>query len=76
MELIVRSIVEDLRYSLPVTVSIDGYCNVSDCCLSVPCVIGRQGVYRRLETQLNEKEVRAFQNCAYVVQQQIQSCQI
>ncbi len=75
VELIVRSIVEDLRHTLPVSVSIDGYCNVGDCCLSVPCVIGRQGVYRRLETQLNEKEVRAFQNCAYVVQQQIQYCQ-
>ena len=54
--LIVRSIVEDLRYTLPVSVSIDGYCNVYSCCLSVPCVIGRQGIHRRLETQLNERE--------------------
>ena len=75
VELIVRSIVEDLRYTLPVTVLIDGYCDVYDCCLSVPCVIGRQGVHRRLKTQLNEQETQAFQNCARAVQQQIQYCQ-
>ncbi|MGB5712810.1 MAG: hypothetical protein WBM44_18100, partial [Waterburya sp.] len=75
VSLIVRSIVEDLRYTLPVTVSIDGYCDFYDCCLSVPCVIGRHGVHRRLETQLNEQETQAFQNCARVVQQQIQYCQ-
>lgn len=73
--MIVRSIVEDLRYTLPVSVLIEGYCNVFDCCLSVPCVIGRQGVHRRLKTQLSQQEVLAFQNCARVVQQQIQSCQ-
>ena len=72
-EMVVRSIVEDLRYTLPVTVLIDGYCDVYHCCLSVPCVIGRQGVHYRLETQLNSEEVLAFQNCARVVQQQIQS---
>ncbi|NEZ59013.1 malate dehydrogenase [Adonisia turfae] len=72
MEMIVRSIVEDSRYTLPVTVLIDGYCDVFNCCLSVPCVVGRQGVHYRLETRLNEAEVSAFQNCARVVQQQIQ----
>lgn len=75
VELIVRSIVEDLRYTLPVTVLIDGYGDVYNCCLSVPCVVGRQGVHRRLKTQLNEKELLAFQNCARIVQQQIQQCQ-
>ena len=75
VELIVRSIVEDLRYTLPVSVSIDGYCNVYDCCLSVPCVIGRQGIHRRLETQLNEPETLAFKNCARALQEQIQLCQ-
>ena len=68
VELIVRSIVEDLRYTLPVSVLIDGYCDVHHCCLSVPCVIGRQGIHRRLKTKLNETEVLAFQNCARIVQ--------
>ncbi|MEO0948361.1 MAG: lactate dehydrogenase [Cyanobacteria bacterium J06641_5] len=71
VELIVRSIVEDLRYTLPVSVLIDGYCDVYHCCLSVPCVIGRQGIHRRLNTKLNGREVLAFQNCARIVQQQI-----
>lgn len=75
VELIVRSIVEDSRYTLPVSVLIDGYCDVYNCCLSVPCVIGRQGIHRRLKTQLNQDETEAFQNCARTIQQQIQSCQ-
>jgi len=75
VELIVRSIVEDLRYTLPVSVLIDGYCDVYNCCLSVPCAIGRQGVHRRLKTQLNQAETLAFQNCARVIQSQIQFCQ-
>ena len=75
VEMIVGSIVEDLRHTLPVSVAIDGYCDVYNCCLSVPCVIGRQGIHRRLQTQLNESETLAFQNCARALQQQIQSCQ-
>ena len=71
VELIVRSIAEDLRYTLPVSVLIDGYCDVYNCCLSVPCVIGRQGIHRRLNTKLNETEILAFQNCARIVQQQL-----
>ena len=74
VELIVRSIVEDSRYTLPVTVLMEGYCDVFDCCLSVPCAVGREGVHRRIETHLNEKETLAFQNCARLVQQQIQQC--
>ena len=74
VELIIRSIVEDLRYTLPVSVLIDGYCDVYNCCLSVPCVVGRQGIHRRLKTQLNEGETWAFQNCARVIQEQIQFC--
>ncbi|MEL7010095.1 MAG: lactate dehydrogenase, partial [Cyanobacteria bacterium J06588_4] len=73
VELIARSIVEDSRYTLPVSVLIDGYCDVYNCCLSVPCVIGRQGIHRRLKTQLNQHETEAFQNCARTIQQQIQS---
>lgn len=73
VELIVRSIVEDLRYTMPVSVLIDGYCDVYDCCLSVPCAIGRRGIHRRLKTRLNQREVQAFQHCASIVQKQIQS---
>lgn len=72
VEMIVRSIVENLRHTLPVTVLIDGYCDVFDCCLSVPCAVGREGVHRRIETQLNEKETLAFQQCALFVKRQIQ----
>lgn len=74
VEMIVSSIVEDLRHTLPVSVLIDGYCDVAGCCLSVPCIVGREGVHRRIKTQLNDEEVLAFQKCAHQVKQQIQAC--
>jgi L-lactate dehydrogenase len=63
-QLIMQSIVEDLRYTMPVSVLIDGYCGVSDVCLSVPCVIGRQGVHLRLKPDLNAQERDLFRKCA------------
>jgi L-lactate dehydrogenase len=69
--MIVRSIVEDLRATMPVSVLIDGYGQVRDCCLSVPCVIGRQGVLRRLRPRLNQQELQAFQRCGRVVRRQL-----
>lgn len=71
VQLIVQSIVEDLRYTLPVSVLIDGYCGVRDVCLSVPSVIGRQGISMRLNTALNDSESLKFNQCAAVVKAQI-----
>lgn len=64
VQLIVQSINEDLRYTMPVSVLIDDYCGVSDVCLSVPCVIGRSGVHIRLRPKLSEHEQSLFRTCA------------
>jgi L-lactate dehydrogenase len=62
--MIVQSIGEDLRYTMPVSVLIDDYCGVSDVCLSVPCVIGRQGVHMRMRPKLSDHEQDLFRTCA------------
>ncbi|MFT3788483.1 MAG: NAD(P)-binding domain-containing protein [Tepidisphaeraceae bacterium] len=65
--MIVEAIVKDLRTTMPVSVKIDGYCGVTGVCLSVPCVIGRQGVHLRLQPALDEREQGLFRASAEVV---------
>jgi L-lactate dehydrogenase len=64
VQMIVQSIAADLRYTMPVSVLIDDFCGVSGVCLSVPCVIGRQGVHMRMRPKLNDHERSLFNTCA------------
>lgn len=68
---ILDSIVYDLRHTMPVSVYIDDYLNVRNVCLSLPAVIGRDGVTRVLHPALNEDEQNAFRHSADVVGQTI-----
>jgi len=71
---IVESVLTDARHTMPVSTLIDGYLDVSDVCLSVPCVIGMGGVVRQLRPGLNEQETQAFRRSAAVVRGAIESC--
>ena len=70
-QLIVDSIVYDLRHTMPLSVLIDGFCNVHDVCLSLPAVLGRAGVTRVLKPMLTDEEQAAFQRSADAVRQTI-----
>ncbi len=71
VQLIMQSIAGDLRFTMPVSVLIDGYCGVSDVCLSVPCVVGRQGVHMRLKPTLSGEEENLFRRSATCVREVI-----
>ncbi|KLU01364.1 L-lactate dehydrogenase [Rhodopirellula islandica] len=66
---ILDSIVYDLRHTLPVSVLVNGYLGVKDVCLSLPAVIGRQGITRVLRPTLSDDEQAAFRHSAEVVKQ-------
>jgi L-lactate dehydrogenase len=68
---IVESIVLDEKRTMPLSVLVDGFCGVSDVCLSLPVVVGRQGVTRVLQPKLNAEECRAFQHSAQAVRRAI-----
>lgn len=72
--MIIESIVRDSHRTLPVSTLIDGFCDVHDVCLSVPCIVGRQGIVRQLQPALNSDEVASFQKCAAAVSRVIQDC--
>lgn len=69
--LVVESIVHDRRRTIPVSVRIEDYFGVTGVCLTVPCVIGRQGVERVLRPRLDPEEQAMFRKCAQTVAAQI-----
>jgi L-lactate dehydrogenase len=67
--LLVEAVLQNTRIVAPVSTLIDGYQGVRDVCLSVPAVIGRGGVQRTLNVELDESEAAAFRESAAVVRQ-------
>lgn len=53
---IAESIVRDEHAVLPVSSMVMGHYGVSEVCLGLPCVVGRQGVHRVLDIPLSEHE--------------------
>lgn len=63
----IESIAFDLRRTLPASVLIEDYYGVDDICLSVPVVLGRDGVQRVLRPEMSEEEQGLFQLSANTV---------
>jgi L-lactate dehydrogenase len=69
--LIVEAIAWDTRRTMPLSVLVDGYLGVRDVCLSLPVVVGREGITRVLEPDLGDEEAAAFRRSAQTVRQAI-----
>jgi len=61
---IVRAIVEDQQNVLPVSVRPQGAYDISDVCLSTPCVLGMEGVEAQVNPTLSDRERTALQESA------------
>ena len=61
---VVHAVLLDKKALLPVSSGIQGAYDIRDICLSVPSVLGRQGVERHVEIKLWPKEVMGLQNSA------------
>ncbi len=70
--LVIEAIVWNSRRTMPLSVLVDGFLDVHDVCLSLPVVVGKDGISRVLEPDLGEDEVAAFHRCAAVVRQGIE----
>ncbi|MEM3953336.1 MAG: malate dehydrogenase, partial [Nitrososphaerota archaeon] len=56
----VESILRDQKRVIPTSVYLTGEYGVSDVCLVVPAVLGREGVEKVIELPLNDEEKQAF----------------
>lgn len=68
---VIETIRRDARHTMPLSVLVDGYQGVSGVCLSLPVVVGRGGIVRWMNPQLNEQESAAFQQSASVIREVI-----
>jgi len=68
---IVKSIVSDDGSILPVSTLVSGHYGVEDICLSVPAVIGREGVKQVLDIPLNDDEMRRLKISAETIRDYI-----
>lgn len=66
---IVESIVRDQNSVLTVSSHLDGSYGIVDVCLSLPCVVGRNGIERRLDIDLSPEEVDALRRSAAVLKE-------
>lgn len=62
--MILDAIVHNSNRTLPIATLIDGFCGVDDVYLSLPCVIGREGVLRQLRPPMDAIEIENFRVCA------------
>jgi len=70
--LTIEAIVWDTRRTMPLSVLVDGILDVHDVCLSLPVVMGKDGITKVIEPELGEDEVGAFRQCAEIVRQGIE----
>lgn len=70
---IAECIVKDERSILPVSVALAGQYGLSNLALSVPSIVGKNGVERVLEIPLNETETAALQASAAQMREVIKS---
>lgn len=71
--MIVEAIVLDSHRTLPVSCLMQGFEGQRDVCLSVPAIVGREGIVRQLQPQLNDEESHLFRASADAVRSVIQS---
>lgn len=64
---IIEAVLNDEGRILPVSTLLQDYRGISDVCLSVPSVVGRQGVGARLEISLSEEELDGLRRSADAV---------
>lgn len=67
---IVKAIIHDEKRILGVSAYLNGEYNIQGTCIGVPCVIGRNGIERIIELELNEIETSALQTSALKLKEQ------
>lgn len=65
--MLLEGIVRNTREVFPVSTLLTDYYGVSDVCLSVPAVVGREGILRTLKIDLSPEEVDQLRASAQVV---------
>lgn len=66
---ILESILGDENRELPVSSLLEDYHGISDICLSVPCIVNREGAEQPLPVPMSDGEIQALRAGADTVRQ-------
>jgi L-lactate dehydrogenase len=69
--LVVEAIAWDTRRTMPLSVACQGRYGLEDICLSLPVVMGREGIVRVIEPELSEDERTSLKRCGGIVRDAI-----
>ena len=70
--LVVEAIVWDTHRTMPLSVHMSGFLGIDDVCLSLPVVVGKEGITQVFHPDMGEDEIAAFKQCARTVRQGIE----
>lgn len=70
---IAEAMLRDENSVLPVSTLIDDYYGIDDVCLSLPCIVNKNGVEQFLRLELSEKELDRFKHSAETLKKVIKS---
>ncbi len=70
---IVAAIVRDEKTILPVSAYVEDYYNASGVCISVPCIVGKNGIESVLKIPLDKDEQERFRHSASVIRSAVDS---
>jgi len=73
---IIESVLRDKKQVLPVATALDGEYGYSDVTVGVPAVIGKNGVEKIIELELNDEEKESFKKSVESVKNAISSVEI
>lgn len=68
---IAKTILEDEKSVMPVSIVLSGEYGINDVCLSLPCVVGIEGVIDRVLPQLNEEETAKLKSSASILKKSL-----
>jgi malate dehydrogenase len=70
---LVEVIVKDEKRTLGLSAYLNGEYGVKDLCLGVPCRVGKKGIEKIIELELNQQEKEAFLNSAEATRKNLQA---
>jgi L-lactate dehydrogenase len=73
VEMICRAIIRDEKKVMPISIMTNGQHGITGVYLSLPCVVGREGVERVIELPLDEEELRGLRVSADVLLRKFQT---
>ena len=66
----------DRKSTMPISLLPDGFMGIDDVCLSLPAVVGKNGVERVLHPKLNQEETEALHRSANILRDTIRSIHV